>query len=133
VESITLRAEPLSVRRARYFVRSLLVDRHTEPPVAELLTSELVTNVVRHAESDFTVMVGFEACVRVEVHDALAATNAFREIVDHPPEAAVDSPGGRGLPLVRQLSSRFGLDVEPGVWNGKIVWFEIDPKDLEFA
>ena len=129
MDSISLVAEPRSVGRARAFVSSLLADRGTDLFVALLLTSELATNVVRHAESDFTVMVALESCVRVEVHDAAAATDAFRALVANPPAVSSDSPGGRGLPLVRRLATRFGLDDEPGVRDGKVVWFETELND----
>ena len=130
MESITLAAETRSVWVARHFVRRLLADRGVDTAVAELLTTELVSNVVRHANTDIAVMVGFDPCVRVEVHDGLAATDAFREILNTPlAEIPPDSPGRRGLPLVRHLSARFGLADEPGVWDGKIVWFELDPEE----
>jgi hypothetical protein len=96
----------------------------------ELLASELVTNVARHAETQFTVVVVHEPGVRVEVHDGVAATEAFRDLVNNPQPSRSDSPGGRGLPLVRAVATGFGLHREPGRWNGKIVWFEVDPTDL---
>jgi anti-sigma regulatory factor (Ser/Thr protein kinase) len=130
VKEIALDAELLSVGLARDFVRVLLAEHQTDTWIVELLTSELVTNVVLHAASEFTVMIGFEQRVRVEIHDGAAATEAFRELVNNPPEFTDDSPGGRGLPLVHRLSSRFGLADEPGVRNGKIVWFEIDWTDF---
>jgi anti-sigma regulatory factor (Ser/Thr protein kinase) len=126
VEEIALAADVRSVGAARDFVRAQLADRQLGTFAAELLTSELTTNVVRHADTEFTVMVGVDPCVRVEVHDGVAATDAFRAIVDDPPAFVADSPGGRGLGLVARLSSRFGLADEPGVSNGKVVWFELD-------
>jgi anti-sigma regulatory factor (Ser/Thr protein kinase) len=96
-----------------------------------LLTSELVTNVVKHAGTQLTLVVRVEPGVRVEVHDGVAATRAFREILARPPtDVPATSPGGRGLGLVSALASRFGLDDEPGEWDGKVVWFELDPADL---
>jgi anti-sigma regulatory factor (Ser/Thr protein kinase) len=131
VESITLGAEPGSVATARRFVLARFAERDLEPSVAVLLTSELVSNVVRHAQTQLAVVVRFDPCVRIEVHDGAAATDAFREILErthtHMP---VESTGGRGLPLVRGLASRFGLADEPGRWKGKVVWFELDPADL---
>ena len=96
-----------------------------------LLTSELVANVVRHAQTDLTVAVQFDEYVRIEVHDGAAATEAFRELLAGAPTSVpAESPGGRGLGLVRGLASRFGLADEPGVWNAKIVWFELDLDNL---
>ncbi len=130
--SIRLMAEPISVGLARDFVGSLLADRELDTFAVVLLASELVTNVVRHAETDFTVTIDFESSyVRVEVHDGVAATDAFRELVRNPPRFADDSLGGRGLPLVANLANRFGLDDEPGIWNGKIVWFELEAAPVE--
>jgi len=126
MQSITLQSKPDSARRARRFVSNAFAERHIDPFVAELLTSELATNAVRYAKSEFTVRVGFEPCARVEVHDGLAPTDAFREIITNPPALSIGSPGGLGLPLVQRLSSRFGLDGDHGIRNGKIVWFELD-------
>jgi anti-sigma regulatory factor (Ser/Thr protein kinase) len=112
-------------------VQSLLDARELEASVAILLTSELVTNVVKHAGTQLTLVVKIAPSVRVEVHDGVAATRAFRETLAHPPTyVPATSPGGRGLGLVSALASRFGLDDEPGEWEGKIVWFELDPADL---
>jgi len=112
-------------------VQSQLAARELEAAVAVLLTSELVTNVVQHARTELTVVVNVEPSVRVEVHDGVVATRAFREIVARPrTEVPATSHGGRGLGLVSALASRFGLDDEPGHWDGKILWFELDPADL---
>jgi anti-sigma regulatory factor (Ser/Thr protein kinase) len=133
MDELSLAAELLSVALARDFVRAALAGRDVDTWVVELLTSELATNVVRHAESAFTVMIAFDEHVRVEIHDGAAATATFRDLVAHPPAFSEDRPGGRGLPLVHRLSSRFGLDDEPGVHDGKIVWFEVEWSDLDVA
>ncbi len=131
MESIRLEPEPRSIASARRFVQAQLTARHLEASVAVLLTSELVTNVVQHARTHLTLVVKVESNVRVEVHDGTAATAAFREILARPPtEVPASSPGGRGLGLMSLLATRFGLDDEPGEWDGKIVWFELDPTDL---
>ena len=131
MNEIALAADVCSVGLARDFVCAQLADRLLATFTAELLTSELTTNVVRHAETEFTVMVSVDPCVRVEVHDGVAATEAFREIVADPPPFAPGSAGGRGLTLVARLSTRFGLSDEPGVREGKIVWFELDATELD--
>jgi anti-sigma regulatory factor (Ser/Thr protein kinase) len=131
VESITLVPDPRSIGAARRFVQSQLDAQEIEASVAVLLTSELVTNVVQHARTPLTLVVRVESSVRVEVHDGVAATRAFREILARPPtNVPATSPGGRGLGLVSSLATRFGLDDEPGDGQGKIVWFELDPADL---
>ena len=121
--SVTLPAEPRSVREARVFVARAVSNRLDDPSAVVLMTSELVANVVRHAETDVTVIVRDGTPVRVEVHDGAAATDAFRELVEAGgwmPEAS--STGGRGLALVRTLARRVGLDDDPN--GGKVVWFE---------
>ena len=90
----------------------------------ELLTSELVANVVRHADTDVTVTVRVGPPFRVEVHDGVAATDAFRAMVAEPPPTAdVSSIRGRGLGIVHTLATRIGLDDDPD--GGKVVWFEL--------
>jgi anti-sigma regulatory factor (Ser/Thr protein kinase) len=131
VESSTLDAAPGNTAIAREFVASRLSELDLESSVAVLLTSELVGNVVLHAQTDLTVVVEVEQFVRIEVHDGVAATDAFREIIaSAPTDVPARSPSGRGLGLVRALASRFGLGDEPGQRNGKIVWFELDHGDL---
>jgi anti-sigma regulatory factor (Ser/Thr protein kinase) len=121
--SVTLPAELRSVATARHFVAEAVSEWLDDPSDVLLMTSELVANVVRHAETEVAVSVRRGPPVRVEVHDGVAATDAFRELIGA--GAAMpdpSSPGGRGLALVRQLSSRIGLDDDPG--GGKVVWFE---------
>ena len=130
MEELALPAARPSVGRARDFVRAALAERGVDTWMLELLTSELASNVVVHSQTDFTIMIRLDAHVRIEIHDGAAATEAFRELIGNPPEFTEGSPGGRGLPLVQRLSSRFGLADEPGVRNGKVVWFELDWDDL---
>ncbi|CAN5169938.1 hypothetical protein BH18ACT4_BH18ACT4_10590 [soil metagenome] len=82
---------------------------------AVLLLSELATNAVVHARTDYrvTATVGADR-LRVEVSDGSPTL----------PEAgttALDSPGGRGIRLVDTVSESWG--VEPSR-TGKAVWFE---------
>jgi anti-sigma regulatory factor (Ser/Thr protein kinase) len=131
VASIVLTPEAESVVVARRFVASQMAARHLDSSLAVLLTSELVANVVRHAQTELTVVVELDSCVRVEVHDGKAVTETFRALISSPPIAVpIEQPGGRGLGIVRRLTSRFGLADEPGEWNGKIVWFELDVSGL---
>ena len=131
VESITLGAEPSSVGAARRFVRNQFAERDLDASVAVLLTSELVSNVVRHARTAITITLRFEPCARIEGHDGAAATEAFREILGSAhTRVSPQSSGGRGLPLLRGLSTRFGLSEDAGTGPGKVVWFELDPADL---
>jgi anti-sigma regulatory factor (Ser/Thr protein kinase) len=111
---------------ARRFVRESVGPvprRITEDAV--LLTSELVTNAVRHAGLD----VGDEIEVTVSVDaDVLRITVRDRG-PGFDPEAVASrrsDDGGWGLDLLRRLSSRWGVD------RGEVgtdVWFEIDLPD----
>jgi anti-sigma regulatory factor (Ser/Thr protein kinase) len=92
--------------------------------VLELLTSELVTNAVRHGASDphESILVSarrVDDSVRVEVCDeGLTAFDADSGGTD------LMEPGGHGLVLVDALASRWG--VERG--QPQCVWFEAEPE-----
>jgi anti-sigma regulatory factor (Ser/Thr protein kinase) len=120
--SITLPAEPASVKRGRDFVARAVADHVDDPAEVLLMTSELVTNVVGHVGSAVTITVRDGPVVRIEVHNHEAATEAFRDLLHNGLRPANTSPTGRGLGLVRSLASRFGLDDDVG--GGKVVWFE---------
>jgi anti-sigma regulatory factor (Ser/Thr protein kinase) len=120
--SITLPAETASVKRARDFVERAVIDDVDDPSEVLLMTSELVSNVVRHVGSEVTITVRDGPLVRIEVHNHDAATEAFRDILQHGAWPADESPTGRGLSLVRALATRIGLDDDIG--GGKVVWFE---------
>ena len=120
--SITLPAEPASVKRARDFVAQAVADHVDDPAEVLLMTSELVSNVVGHVGTAVTITVRDGPVVRIEVHNGEAATEAFRDLLHHSPRPANTSPSGRGLGLVRSLASRVGLDDDTA--GGKVVWFE---------
>jgi anti-sigma regulatory factor (Ser/Thr protein kinase) len=91
---------------------------------AILLTSELVTNAVRHAghddQDEIEVTVSVDARVlRITVRDRGPGFD---------PEAVVprSDEGGWGLDLLRRLSSRWSVDRGSA---GTDVWFEIDLPD----
>jgi anti-sigma regulatory factor (Ser/Thr protein kinase) len=88
----------------------------------QLLTTELVSNAVRHADVDETRTIGLDVavaagCVRVAVTDAGGQTHP--RIQDLDPMV----PGGMGLYLVEQISTRWG--VERLSDGGNRVWFEL--------
>ena len=109
----------MNVRAAREYVADALEAQgfHGDTEVALLLTSELVTNAVRHAATPFEITVDVDPDrVRVSVID---------EDVDHGPRVrhpAPDDTNGRGLLLVEQLSAVWGSD---RVGPGKSVWFTL--------
>jgi len=115
------------VAQARLFVRQTLEAANQSPAcdVAILLTSELATNVVLHAGTSFEIVVDVNhEVIRVEIHDGMAVSEAFRDFIEHPPAAVEPTAiGGRGIMLVSQIALRFGLqDRGP---DGKAVWFEL--------
>ena len=111
-------AEATSVPTARRFVRATLVDLglSTAWDAAELLVSELVTNAVLHARTEFSVEVLRDGdLVRVSVHDR-------SPVVPRPRSYGTDSTTGRGMRLVATLAVAWGVDRHDG---GKAVWFEV--------
>jgi anti-sigma regulatory factor (Ser/Thr protein kinase) len=114
------RADLGAVPEARKALRELL--RHWGRPgrseIAELLTSELVTNALVHTDHDavLTATVGPRG-LRVEVRDFVARRP--RLCVPN----ADDGTHGRGLFLVQALADTWGVRAH-GV--GKAVWFELD-------
>ncbi|MEV0634461.1 ATP-binding protein [Streptomyces sp. NPDC050619] len=114
------RADLGAVPDTRRALRELL--RHWGRPgrseVAELLTSELVTNALVHTDHDavVTATVGPRG-LRVEVRDFVARRPRLRV------PNADDGTHGRGLFLVQSLADAWGVRAH-GV--GKAVWFELD-------
>jgi anti-sigma regulatory factor (Ser/Thr protein kinase) len=88
----------------------------------ELLVSELVTNVVRHASPSRSVAAAdlrvrlYRDRVRVEVRDSGPGFSPSRRAPDRSPGS-----GGWGLHLVKEMADRWGI--EPGLQN--CVWFEL--------
>jgi anti-sigma regulatory factor (Ser/Thr protein kinase) len=106
-----------SVAGARHFVRDILSDQPRETvEAAELMTSELATNSVRHAHSDFELAVERSRDeVRVEVSD-----QGQGQPVPRNPSPRARS--GRGLQIVEGLAEDWGVTPSP---NGKLVWFTL--------
>ena len=111
-----LRAVP-EVRRA---LRELLRQwgRPGRSDIAELLTSELVTNALIHTDHDAVLTATVApGGLRVEVRDFVARRPRLRV------PNADDGTHGRGLVLVQSLADAWGVRAH-GV--GKAVWFELD-------
>jgi anti-sigma regulatory factor (Ser/Thr protein kinase) len=108
-------ASAVEVRR---FVRDALVGvpaRVVDDVAA--MASELAANAVRHAASDFVVVVGqSRGRVRVEVGDHGPGEPVLR----YP---SPSDPSGRGLLIVRELSTEWGVSARDG---GKAVWFVVE-------
>jgi anti-sigma regulatory factor (Ser/Thr protein kinase) len=87
--------------------------------VTELLTSELVSNVVRHVGSPMTVRALCQPSrIRVEVDDP----SPEPPVLEHPEPR---DPRGRGILLVDTLADDWGTEMRD---DGKTVWFEIDAR-----
>jgi anti-sigma regulatory factor (Ser/Thr protein kinase) len=114
------RSDLRAVPEARGALRELLRTwgRPGRAEIAELLTSELVTNALVHTDHDaiLTATLG-PGTLRVEV----------RDFVGRHPKLCVpiadDGTHGRGLVLVQSLSDAWGVRAH-GV--GKAVWFELE-------
>ncbi|MGW5326563.1 ATP-binding protein [Streptomyces sp. NPDC004014] len=113
------RADLRAVPEARRELRELL--RHWGRPgrseIAELLTSELVTNALVHTDRDAVLTAVVSAGgLRVEVRDFVASRPQQRT-----PDTGEDT-NGRGLVLVDSLADSWGV-LPHGL--GKSVWFEL--------
>jgi anti-sigma regulatory factor (Ser/Thr protein kinase) len=109
---------PQSARRALEEHFAGAIDRDMLASV-ELLTTELVSNAVRHGGAgDQEVVVLHLAtapgCLRVEVCDRGAGFQAGRP--------TPYGEGGYGLFLVSEVSSRWGVSRD----DGNCAWFELD-------
>jgi anti-sigma regulatory factor (Ser/Thr protein kinase) len=112
-----------SVPQARQFVAESLTSLVPEvSETAALLVSELATNAVVHAASDFAVTVVYptpSGRVRVEVTDR-------DETQPAPTRPPPNVPHGRGLFLVATLADEWGVR-EVRRRSGKSIWFELTP------
>jgi hypothetical protein len=89
----------------------------------ELLLTEVITNAIIHAGTEFEVRVEASgAGIRVEVIDGNPTLPAAGTLT-----AAALS--GRGLTLVQSISTRWGAHRNTG--GGKTVWFELVPGTVE--
>ncbi|WP_214414421.1 ATP-binding protein [Sphaerisporangium fuscum] len=115
-----------SVTIARTYARGLLLSTgHRNTDDVELLTGEIFANAVSHSESGrrpggvVTLRVYDDGeTVRVEVTDE-GSTGGIPRI---PAQVDPLSEGGRGLWLVRELSSAWGWGQDGG---RRTVWFEV--------
>jgi anti-sigma regulatory factor (Ser/Thr protein kinase) len=108
---------------SRAFVREVLAiwDADDLADTAELLTTELVTNVVRHAVGGIGVDLEWDdATLRVEVRDGSSILPAVRELPG--------AHGGYGLRLVAGLVRDWGVSASA---DGKAVWFTLDRESAQ--
>ncbi|MGN6791989.1 MAG: ATP-binding protein [Streptosporangiaceae bacterium] len=120
---LSLDVEPAAAAEARSYVRAAICawGVPVDPYVAALLTSELVTNAVRHETGEKVRLFVSCSCghLRVYVHDSSRTWPV-------PLNAEPDAEAGRGLRLVASLSTDWGVYRTP---EGKAVYFTLALKD----
>ncbi|MGP4000327.1 ATP-binding protein [Streptomyces sp. 8N706] len=114
-----------AVPLARALIRSALaeLDEPADRDTAELLTAELVANAVNHTHGDEPIELVVELLAggcQIEVHDRNPAPPGDLAGAHSDPYALEEH--GRGLLLIRALSSRAGYRPTP---RGKAVWFTL--------
>jgi anti-sigma regulatory factor (Ser/Thr protein kinase)/anti-anti-sigma regulatory factor len=106
-------AARLYVRDVLQYWRLALPGQHVIDR-AELLADELVTNAVVHARTALRLRLELRGDIlHVAVHDA--SPRLLRLVPDDP-----EAEGGRGLRLVEQLATSWGVNRRPD--GGKVVW-----------
>jgi serine phosphatase RsbU (regulator of sigma subunit) len=118
VASYALPEDPRSAGQARDYIRQQLSAWGLEDLTltTELLASELVGNVVRHAKGPIHLRLLRSRSLICEVYDGSLTTPRIRH-------ASYTDEGGRGLQLVAALSQRWGAR---SLQAGKCIWTEQD-------
>jgi anti-sigma regulatory factor (Ser/Thr protein kinase) len=101
----------------RMFMRERLTEWHAEDleETAQILISELVSNVVRHANSTIELDVNYDnGVLRVEVRDGSSIVPAIKDLAG--------AEGGFGLRIVEAVADEWGVSQ---LSTGKAVWFTI--------
>ncbi len=110
-----------SVGQARRFLIAQLPGASDdEADALVLMLSELATNAVQHAATEFEVALRVASdghLVRVEVSDGAAGFPT-------PQEQIAEAPHGRGLHIVRTLADAWGIETRRDQ-PGKTVWFSL--------
>jgi anti-sigma regulatory factor (Ser/Thr protein kinase) len=120
VLELEIEADPRSSSRARRSVASWLAAKDFPGEQLDdwlIVVSEIVTNAVLHARTPSRIVVRWNGRrVLVEVFDGRA--DELPNVRDEPPAV-----GGRGLFLVEQLSTEWGVESVP---SGKCVWATLE-------
>ncbi|MFD7277350.1 SpoIIE family protein phosphatase [Streptomyces sp. NPDC059862] len=108
--------DPIAAGQARDYIRQQLTDWHLDDLIwtTELIASELVGNVVRHARGPIHLRLIRSHSLICEVSDGSLTTPHIRRAIE-------TDEGGRGLQLVAALSQRWGTRYTS---NGKCIWTE---------
>jgi anti-sigma regulatory factor (Ser/Thr protein kinase) len=119
VLTLRLSPEPASATRARDVTRSHLASTCPDEIVenAALVVTELVSNVVVHALTDMLLVVDVvPGRVDLRVQDSSPQQPRLQS-------NSLDAVGGRGLAIVDELASAWGVEHQRGM---KVVWAELD-------
>ncbi|MGW5692353.1 SpoIIE family protein phosphatase [Streptomyces asiaticus] len=116
VASWKLPEDPIAAGQARDHVRHQLADWQLDDLVmtTELIASELVGNVIRHAKGPIRLRLIRSRSLTCEVTDTSLTTPHIRRALD-------TDEGGRGLQLITALSQRWGTRYSS---DGKCIWTE---------
>jgi anti-sigma regulatory factor (Ser/Thr protein kinase) len=113
---------PASIGAARDAMREALAGAPAEiVEDAALIVSELASNCVQHARSDFELLIETDGDVRVELQDQSTAEPKIHRS-DSCLGGAKRQLSGRGLRIVDALSDHWGVIEKRG---GKAVWFTL--------
>lgn len=120
--SVVVPATPGSVARSRHWVleqaRGAGATRDALNAI-ELVTSEVVTNAVRHADGTGSVAI----LVRLRSGDVTVEVTDGDPRPPAPQSDRAGLPGGHGLHIVEAVTSAWGW--RPQRSGGKVVWFTI--------
>lgn len=110
--------DPASVTAARQFAVDALAGHGADVVgIVELLVSELASNCVRHADSDFDLTITLAGdAVHVAATDRGDGT---------PVKRAADplAESGRGLAIIDMMAGAWGVEPADPPQTGKTVWF----------
>ncbi|WUH88960.1 SpoIIE family protein phosphatase [Streptomyces sp. NBC_00433] len=113
-----LPSDPAVVATARTLVDRQLTAWHIDELnfPSQLITSELVTNAIRHGKDPITLRLLRDEALICEVSDGST-------IAPHLRHAAISDEGGRGLFMTAELTQRWGTRYTE---RGKTIWTEQD-------
>ncbi|MGC9537538.1 SpoIIE family protein phosphatase [Streptomyces sp. UG1] len=116
VASLQLAEDPRAAAEAREYIRRQLAlwDLDDLVMTTELVASELVGNVVRHAKGPIRLRLLRSRSLICEVYDGSLTSPRIRR-------AGAGDEGGRGLQLVAAVSQRWGTRF---LGDGKCIWAE---------
>jgi anti-sigma regulatory factor (Ser/Thr protein kinase) len=111
-------ADVTSIRAVRRWVADVAEGwKLAEAETLVLLASELATNAVLHARTDYEIRLYLTSddAVRMEVADQNSRLPSVASV-------PTDATSGRGLLIVQALASAWGIENQG---DGKLVWFEL--------